>query len=248
LKIVILETRAMPVTISGTITNITDDRRIFIGATNTFKVTDLRWTDSSTTSSPALITGASALFSLYEDYPVNDESWLVTPNISDVFTPATSGDFVLMYDEERTAALSYLADKDSVQTALEGLSNIGSSNVVVSGGPMSSASMTVQFDGTLGNRALSEALSAYSVSLFSGSDSVDMTFAETPGKGDVVTGADQLTMNDEGSGVYRVDVPVLTLTVDKYYQILMEFAKGGIETEFVEKVKASRYPGATRPS
>ncbi len=61
--------------------------------------------------------------------------------------PATSGTFLLAFEGENTTALAHNATASAVQAALEALSTIGASNVVVTG--FDGGPYTVDFAGTL---------------------------------------------------------------------------------------------------
>lgn len=79
--------------------------------------------------------------------------------ISGVFTLTeatniTSGTFTLTYDGQTTDAIAHDATAATVQIALEKLSTIGTGNVTVTGGILTSAPMVVTFTGDLAYRAL----------------------------------------------------------------------------------------------
>lgn len=65
-------------------------------------------------------------------------------------TAMTAGTYTLTFGGQTTAALDYDATAAEVQAALEALSSIGTGNVSVTGGPISSAVMTITFQNDLG--------------------------------------------------------------------------------------------------
>lgn len=58
---------------------------------------------------------------------------------------ATSGTFTVTFEAQTTAAIGHDATAATVQTALEGLSNIDPGDVIVTGGPLGAAAVTVEF-------------------------------------------------------------------------------------------------------
>ena len=61
----------------------------------------------------------------------------------------TGGTFTLTYSGQTTGSIAYNASAATVQTALVALSNIGSGQVAVTGGPLPGTPLTVTFTGTL---------------------------------------------------------------------------------------------------
>lgn len=61
----------------------------------------------------------------------------------------TGGTFPLVFSGQVAAGIPYNATASQVQTALQGLSDIGSGNVTCSGGPLPGASIVCTFAGTL---------------------------------------------------------------------------------------------------
>lgn len=59
------------------------------------------------------------------------------------------GDYVLTFDGQTTASITFGASAAQVQTAMEALSNIGSGNIEVLGGPLESAGLAFHFKGDL---------------------------------------------------------------------------------------------------
>lgn len=64
-------------------------------------------------------------------------------------TSATGGTFTLTFEGQTTAAIAYNATAATVQAALEALSNIAPGDIVVTGGPLSTSAVTVEFTGAL---------------------------------------------------------------------------------------------------
>jgi PKD repeat protein/type 1 glutamine amidotransferase len=67
---------------------------------------------------------------------------------------ATGGTFTLTFDGQTTAPIAYDANAAAVRTALEGLSIVAPGDVSVTGGPVNTANVTVQFDGAYAERDL----------------------------------------------------------------------------------------------
>ena len=67
-------------------------------------------------------------------------------------TTATSGTFTLTYSGQTTAPIAYNATAATVRTALQALSNIGTGQIAVSGGPGPGTPWNVTFQGTLANK------------------------------------------------------------------------------------------------
>jgi hypothetical protein len=61
----------------------------------------------------------------------------------------TSGTFTLTHNSHVTSALNWNASASDIQTALEALTGIGAGQVLVTGGPLPSAQVTITFTGTL---------------------------------------------------------------------------------------------------
>jgi hypothetical protein len=64
-------------------------------------------------------------------------------------TPMTAGTYTLTFRGFTTSALAYNATAAQTQTALENLASIGQGNVVVTGGPLDTAIVTITFAGQL---------------------------------------------------------------------------------------------------
>lgn len=89
--------------------------------------------------------------------PTDATSALSTTAASEVQTVTisgtpTGGTFTLSYGGQTTAALQYNAATSAVQTALTGLSTIGSGNVAVTG--TAGTTYTITFQGTMANQAV----------------------------------------------------------------------------------------------
>src|SRR4029079_4501695 len=76
--------------------------------------------------------------------PHND---MKTDETQTVRATATSGTFTLTFDGQSTAPLAYNATAAAIQSALEALSNVAPGDVIVTGGRVNGANVTVQFDG-----------------------------------------------------------------------------------------------------
>lgn len=88
----------------------------------------------------------------------------------------TGGTFSLTYDGQTTAALAYNATTAAVQTALQGLSSIGSGNATVTG--TAGSSYVVTFTGTLANQNVPTIVA---VGTFTGGTSPAISVATTTG-------------------------------------------------------------------
>ena len=65
---------------------------------------------------------------------------------------ASGGTFTLTFQGQTTAPLAYNATAAQVQAALEALADVGAGDVVASGGPVSTANVSVNFRGALSER------------------------------------------------------------------------------------------------
>ena len=86
--------------------------------------------------------------------PVNGVNEAQT-HVFDV-NPPTGGTFTISFDGQTTAAIAWNATAAAIQSALVALSNIGTGNVVVTGGPMPGTLATITFGGHLGGLNLAE--------------------------------------------------------------------------------------------
>ena len=69
---------------------------------------------------------------------------------------ASGGTFTLTFHGQTTAPLAYDATAAQVQAALEALAGVGAGNVVASGGPVSTANVSVNFRGALSERDVAQ--------------------------------------------------------------------------------------------
>lgn len=72
----------------------------------------------------------------------------------------TGGTFTMTYSAQTTTALPYNATAAQVQTALQALSNIGDSDVIVTGGPFPATPMVISFIGALSGTVTGAPLTA----------------------------------------------------------------------------------------
>ena len=63
---------------------------------------------------------------------------------------STGGQFLITWEGQTTAPIAYNADAYTIKLALEALSNIGVGEAIVTGGPINTSAVTVEFAGTLG--------------------------------------------------------------------------------------------------
>lgn len=73
----------------------------------------------------------------------------------------TAGTFTLTYSGQTTAGVAYNAAATAVQTALEALSNIGTGNVLVTGGPGPATPYSVRFIAALGQTDVAQMTAAH---------------------------------------------------------------------------------------
>lgn len=76
----------------------------------------------------------------------NNEVQLLTPGGT-----ISGGTWTITFGGQTTSALAYNAAAAAIQAALEALSTIGTGNVAVTGGPISSGAVTLTFQNNLGN-------------------------------------------------------------------------------------------------
>lgn len=76
----------------------------------------------------------------------NNEVQLLTPGGT-----ISGGTWTITFGGQTTSALAYNANAAAIQAALELLSTVGTGNVSVTGGPISSGSVTLTFQNALGN-------------------------------------------------------------------------------------------------
>lgn len=87
-----------------------------------------------------------------------------------------AGTFTLTYDGQTTGNLDFDATASEIDAALEALSNIGSGDVTVTGGPINSANVTITFTGALASTNVVELTASSSLT---GASPTDVTVATT---------------------------------------------------------------------
>ncbi len=135
----------------------------------------------------------------------------------------TSGSFTLTYSGQTTASLAYNASASDIQTELIALSNIGSSDVSCTGGPINSATVTVTFQNTLGKTNVSQ-LTATPSSLTGsgGTNEVDqISISPSP-----VTGTFTLTFG--GQTTSNLDYDATAAEVRDAFQLLSSVGWGNV--------------------
>lgn len=85
------------------------------------------------------ITGVHRALAIDNYVPGTNEIQTVT------VSSATGGTFTLTFEGQTTAAVAWNASASDVRAALDALSNIGDGDVLVTGGPLSTAAVTVEF-------------------------------------------------------------------------------------------------------
>lgn len=96
---------------------------------------------------------------------------LYAPPVNEIETVTvngTGGTFKLTFESQQTGTIAWNAAASVVQTALEALSNIAPGDVLVTGGPLATAPVTVQFKGAYAGTNVTQ-MTADSTSLSGGS-------------------------------------------------------------------------------
>lgn len=89
---------------------------------------------------------------LFARFPVDAAALTTKTDEEETITKSgtvTAGNFTITYSAQTTSAIDFDATAAEIQTALEALSNLAPGDVVVSGGPISVAPVTIIFQGTL---------------------------------------------------------------------------------------------------
>jgi hypothetical protein len=113
------------------------------------------------------IDGVDRVLVIDNYYPGVNELQTVT------VTGASSGTFTLTYSGQTTTTIAYNAVASVVQAALEGLSNIDLGDVAVTGGPLNTAPVTIEFKGTLAHTNV--AAMTFGTAISSGSAAIATT-------------------------------------------------------------------------
>lgn len=128
----------------------------------------------------------------------------------------TSGTFTLTYSGQTTGNIAYNASNATITTALEALSNIGVGDVLVTGGPLPSRTITIEFKGALAATNVAQLTSDASGLSVTGSTFLGMT-TTVEGTNDDVATTGSITL-PVTSGDYRVRIP-LTVYGGGSYQL-----------------------------
>ena len=129
--------------------------------------------------------------------------------------PPVSGVFTLLFDGEQTNTLGYAAAAATVQSELEGLSNIGAGNVVVED---TTGGYKLTFQGALANTSIGDVLSVDVGALFatdSEGDDSDLVLVETAVEG--VTGVNEIQevfLNGATTGTFILHGSDFDVTMD----------------------------------
>jgi len=108
----------------------------------------------------------------------------------------TGGTFTLTFRGQTTAGIAFNADNATVETALEGLSTVGSGNATVTGGPGPGTPWVVTFSGALADQAI-RPITANGAGLTGGTNPTIAVAETTPGFGP--RGTHVLTPSDAAS-------------------------------------------------
>lgn len=124
---------------------------------------------------------------------------------------ATGGTYTLTYSAQTTAAIPFDSTASGVQDAIEALSTVGNGNVGVTGGPLTSSSLRVEFTGALGVQAI-DLLTFSSASLSNGgwtTGANKITYTDVAIPSDTGTVRRQILRSKPGaSSVFYIDVNV----------------------------------------
>jgi hypothetical protein len=186
-----------------------------------------------------------------------------TDEIQSLAISATSGSFKLTFSGQTTASIAYNASASAVATALIALSNIGPFDVWVTGGPLATAPVIVQFTGQLAGSNVAQmtgdATNGGSGGLAGGSASVSISTVQGGAASVSVTGRsgnDYVLSAKAGatvSGAYAAIGTDNTSALQKCFNSLLN---GGLvvfgpglavcgSVTLPSKVKCTGVPGAT---
>jgi len=199
-----------------TSTSTSDQRAIFIGG---------QWHD----------TDANSLTIAASSFGVTGYSGTLTTAVDEVQTldrtgTISGGSFTLTMDGQTTGAIAYDANAATIEAALEALTNIGSGNVTVTGGPVSSTDVVLTYSGELAGTNVP--LISITSSLTGGGTCV--VVATTAGVPSYVSGGlydEWTTLHDTGAisfvGSYRVIASVYdNASTDEIGSALLRFTYG----------------------
>lgn len=119
-----------------------DEDAVQVGEGLKFSSFGLEWTNDASNMNG----------NLFARFPVDEGTLTTKSNEEQAITKSgtvTAGTFTITYSAQTTAAIDFDATAAEIQTALEALSNIAPGDVVVSGGPISTAPIVIVFQGTL---------------------------------------------------------------------------------------------------
>jgi hypothetical protein len=92
----------------------------------------------------SLITGVARAVAIDNYIPAFNDQQRLTE-----FGAPTGGTFTFTFNGQTTGALAYNITAAALKTAIEALSSVGAGNTVVTGGPLNTAPITIEFVGTL---------------------------------------------------------------------------------------------------
>lgn len=161
-----------PATITSTLPTASVSRYTLNSGTG--QLEDSGSTDTVSNPFPGL-EGASGAAIGYQPYgSIWIPFWIDCDSTNEVQTltitgTPTGGTFTLTYQGQATSGIAHNASAATVQTALEGLSSIGSGNVSCSGGDLPGTAVDIEFQGVLANTNV-DLIMADGGSLTGGSD------------------------------------------------------------------------------
>lgn len=128
-------------------------------------------------------------------------------------TGATGGTWYLQYGDQQTTALAYNANATAIGNALKALSNIGNTDVTVTGGPISTTQIVVTFQNALGGQPITGFIGNGELLTGPGSPYTVGVVNSTPGVSQVIasnwadTGTSEgLTLESPDHTMYQVTV------------------------------------------
>lgn len=159
----------------------------------------------------------------------------------------TGGTFTLTFNGQTTSALNHNATRGQIETALEGLSNIGAGNVNVTGGALPGSPVVVEFLGVLANtdvsRLIVDGTALTTSDLLSLATTTEGSFNETQrliSSGTLTAGDFTLTFDGETTAPIVFDADAATIqaaleqlnTVPAGSVIVSGLLASGIEVNF----------------
>lgn len=135
--------------------------------------------------------------------PIQSEVQRLSPDLTPV-----SGTWTVTFDSQTTSSLAYDITSSALQTALEGLSSIGSGNIAVTGGPLATAPFVCTFQGALADADQNAMTTASSLL----AEPPTITITETTKGLAARNEIQQITVNNVSSGSFTLTYSGQTTT------------------------------------